>query len=211
IRQVDVVARMVDEFSAFARMPKPEMSLNDIIDVVRGPVDLQQLGNNANIAFDIDFPAAPVTIQCDPRMINQVITNLVKNASEAVEAKALKDDTPADYRGRIGVSIVPSERDVVIEVVDNGIGLPKANRGRLTEPYITHREKGTGLGLAIVLKVIEQHGGKLALEDAPLNETRTSGALIRITLPRPDPTTTSPEPSKREAPQPAATTLSPAR
>ena len=111
------------------------------------------------------------------------MTNLIKNAAEAIEAYGEAQGRPPNYKGEIEVRLVPSSDRVAIEVIDNGVGLPKQNRAKLLEPYVTTRAKGTGLGLAIVQKVVEQHAGTLTLEDAPLSQTRTRGALVRMTLP----------------------------
>jgi len=182
IRQVGDVARMVDEFSSFARMPKPEMATHDIREVVRDPVFLYQM-SGSEIEYKLEMPKERIMVSCDARLLSQAITNLVKNASEAVQAMAESADKPAQYRGRVETRVQVVGTRVLIEVIDNGIGLPKQNRSRLLEPYVTTRAKGTGLGLAIVQKVIEQHAGTLTLEDAPPAEGRTRGALVRIDLP----------------------------
>jgi two-component system nitrogen regulation sensor histidine kinase NtrY len=123
-------------------------------------------------------------VTCDRRLIAQAVTNLVKNAQEAVQSYADGHKDEAGWRGRIETVVHRRDDHVDIEVIDNGAGLPKQNRNRLLEPYVTTKgHKGTGLGLAIVLKSVEQHGGTLALEDAPAIPERKHGALIRITLP----------------------------
>ena len=124
-------------------------------------------------------PTSRSSCSFDRRLITQAVTNLVKNASEAVEA-ATREPGQASPAGRAASRrVVRRNGDRVdIEVIDNGIGLPKQNRARLLEPYVTTKgHKGTGLGLAIVQKIIEQHGGTLALEDAPPAPGRTHGAL----------------------------------
>jgi two-component system nitrogen regulation sensor histidine kinase NtrY len=184
IRQVEDVTRMVDEFSAFARMPKPQMEDHDIRDVVRASVLDRQMGNG-DIAFDKRLGDEPVFVSCDRRLIAQAIHNLVKNAEEAIQQYAESPDKEAGWKGRIETVVRRNGNRVDIEVIDNGAGLPKQNRMRLLEPYVTTKgqKKGTGLGLAIVQKSVEQHGGSLALEDAPTGPGRSHGALIRITLP----------------------------
>jgi two-component system, NtrC family, nitrogen regulation sensor histidine kinase NtrY len=183
IRQVGDVTRMVDEFSAFARMPKPQMEDHDIRDVVRAAVLDRQMASH-DLTFDKKFPSEPVIVSCDRRLISQAISNLVKNAEEAIQAYADNPDREPGWRGRIETVVRRNGDRVDIEVIDNGPGLPKHNRARLLEPYVTTKgNKGTGLGLAIVHKSVEQHGGTLALEDAPPAPGRTHGALIRITLP----------------------------
>ena len=202
IRQVGDVTRMVDEFSAFARMPKPQMEEHDIRDVVRASVLDRQMGNG-EIAFDKRLGDDPVLVSCDRRLIAQAIHNLVKNAEEAIQQYAESPDKEEGWRGRIETVVRRNGNRVEIEVIDNGPGLPKQNRMRLLEPYVTTKgqKKGTGLGLAIVQKSVEQHNGTLALEDAPAAPGRSHGALIRITLPA---SRTPAGPISRQQPEPAA-------
>ena len=184
IRQVGDVTRMVDEFSAFARMPKPQMEDHDIRDVVRASVLDRQMANG-EIAFDKKFPSEPIIVSCDRRLISQAIHNLVKNAEEAIQGYTESADKEPGWQGRIETIVRGNGAHVDIEVIDNGPGLPKHNRARLLEPYVTTKghKKGTGLGLAIVQKSVEQHGASISLEAAPPGPGRTHGALMRITLP----------------------------
>jgi two-component system nitrogen regulation sensor histidine kinase NtrY len=182
IRQVGDVARMVDEFSSFARMPKPQMEPHDLREALRDPVTLFQMGTR-DIDIALEIPRSPVQMLADRRLISQAVTNLVKNAAEAIQQFAESDDRPPDYRGRITVKLTATGQRATIEVIDNGIGLAKHNRSRLLEPYVTTKAKGTGLGLAIVQKVVEQHGGALTLEDAPQPVLGGRGALVRMVLP----------------------------
>jgi two-component system nitrogen regulation sensor histidine kinase NtrY len=138
---------------------------------------------NKDVALKLTIPDTPVHVRVDQRLISQAVTNLIKNATEAIEGYGEAQGRPPGYKGEIEVRVQPSSDRIAIEVIDNGIGLPKQNRAKLLEPYVTTRAKGTGLGLAIVQKIVEQHGGTLSLEDAPLTETRTRGALVRMTLP----------------------------
>lgn len=181
-RQTGQIKSMVDEFASFARMPQPVMADQDLRLAVQEPAVLFREGNK-DIDFKLELPDSPVTTRFDLRLISQAVTNLIKNGAEAIESYGDAQGRPAGYKGNIEVRLVPAADRVAIEVIDNGIGLPKQNRAKLLEPYVTTRAKGTGLGLAIVQKVVEQHGGTLALEDAPLTETRTRGALVRLTLP----------------------------
>jgi two-component system nitrogen regulation sensor histidine kinase NtrY len=183
VRQVGDIKSMVDEFASFARMPKPEMERTDLKDAVLEPVILFR-ESHPNLTFEARLPDEPVLADCDRRLITQAVTNLVKNAAEAIATFADSPEHPADFKGRIEV-VLRREGDLAfIEVIDNGIGLPRQNRNRLLEPYVTTKgHKGTGLGLAIVQKVTEQHGGSLTLEDAPPAPDRPSGALVRLTLP----------------------------
>jgi two-component system nitrogen regulation sensor histidine kinase NtrY len=184
IRQVGDVTRMVDEFSAFARSPKPQMEEHDIRDVVRTAVlDRQMAG--ADIAFDTKVGKEPIIVTCDRRLMAQAVGNLVKNAQEAIQSYGESGEREPEWSGRIETVVRRNSAHVDIEVIDNGPGLPKHNRTRLLEPYVTTKgeKKGTGLGLAIVQKSVEQHNGSLSLEDAPPGPGRTHGALIRIRLP----------------------------
>jgi two-component system nitrogen regulation sensor histidine kinase NtrY len=202
IRQVGDVTRMVDEFSAFARSPKPQMEDHDIREVVKAAVlDRQMAG--ADIAFDTRLPKEPIVVTCDRRLISQAVINLVKNAQEAIQHYAEDPGREPGWAGRIDTVVRRQGDRVDIEVIDNGPGLPKQNRTRLTEPYVTTKgNKGTGLGLAIVQKSVEQHNGALSLEDAPPAPGRTHGALIRISLPaRPAPLR---EATQQPRPAPAA-------
>src|ERR1700754_1841116 len=154
VRQVDDIRRMVDEFSRFARMPKPVMEGEDVADTVRQAVFLMRVGH-PEIDIEAEIKDDPMRAQFDRRLISQALTNIIKNATEAIEA------VPADElgKGRIEVVAALDGADIVIDVIDNGVGLPKVSRSRLLEPYVTTREKGTGLGLAIVGRVLEDHGG----------------------------------------------------
>jgi two-component system nitrogen regulation sensor histidine kinase NtrY len=181
IRQVSDIGRMVDEFSAFARMPKPVMERHDVREIVREAVFLFQV-SRSEIAFELDLPERPVMALSDRRLLAQAVTNLVKNASEAIDS-AVETDPARAGKGRILAKVRGKGDRVQITVVDNGCGLPKENRERLVEPYMTTREKGTGLGLAIVQRIVEQHGGTLTLADAPKRNGKMEGASVRIDLP----------------------------
>jgi two-component system nitrogen regulation sensor histidine kinase NtrY len=175
VRQVDDIKRMVDEFSRFARMPKAVVADDDVADAVRQVVFLLRVAH-PDIDFQVELPAEPMTARFDRRLISQALTNIVKNAIEAIGA------VPAAElgRGRIVIDARREAKDVVIDVVDNGVGLPKENRARLLEPYVTTREKGTGLGLAIVGRILEEHGGKLELRDAAEKIPGARGAWMQL-------------------------------
>jgi two-component system nitrogen regulation sensor histidine kinase NtrY len=175
VRQVDDIKRMVDEFSKFARMPKPVMAAEDVADTVRQAVFLQRVGN-AEIDIELELAEDPMPARFDRRLISQALTNIIKNATEAVAAM------PQNERGRghIRVAAARDGDDIVIDVVDNGIGLPAENRSRLLEPYVTTREKGTGLGLAIVGRILEEHGGRIELHDAANKIPGERGAWVRM-------------------------------
>ena len=162
VRQVDDIKRMVDEFSSFARMPKPRMGQEDIVDTVRQVLFMMRIAH-PDIHFVDEAPDSPIEAQFDRRLLSQSVTNIIKNAAEAVEA------VPEDERGpgEIRVAVRREADTVVIEVTDNGKGFPAEGRHRLLEPYMTTREGGTGLGLAIVSKILEEHGGGIQLNDNP--------------------------------------------
>jgi two-component system nitrogen regulation sensor histidine kinase NtrY len=175
VRQVDDIRRMVDEFSRFARTPKPVMADEDVTDTVRQAVFLMRVGN-AEIDIDAEVAEDPMPARFDRRLISQALTNLIKNAAEAIAA------VPAGEPGKGSIRVFAARDggDIVIDVVDNGVGLPKENRSRLLEPYVTTREKGTGLGLAIVGRIIEEHGGHIELHDAAEKLPGQRGAWIRL-------------------------------
>jgi two-component system, NtrC family, nitrogen regulation sensor histidine kinase NtrY len=160
IRQVGDLGRIVDEFSSFARMPKAVPEPNSLASIIQEATVLQRV-SSADIDIVIKDETADLVFPFDRRLITQAITNLVKNAREAIEARV-----KPKQRGRIVVETGRDQQTPFIRVTDNGIGLPQENRNRLAEPYMTTREKGTGLGLAIVKRVMEEHGGRLKLEDA---------------------------------------------
>ena len=180
IRQVGDIGRMVDEFSAFARMPSPEMRVENIVTLCREALVLPR-NAHPEIRFDADLPNRPVEIPCDARQISQVLTNLIQNAIDAIEGR----DTPETGvlpPGRVELGLTVDESSVTLEISDNGRGLPPDERERLTEPYVTTREKGTGLGLAIVRKIIEDHNAVLELDDRD-----GGGATVRVILPAKSP------------------------
>ena len=193
IRHVGDIGRMVDEFSAFARMPAPSLRQHNVTDIVRQSVFPQQVAH-PDIEYVSNLPEAPIDLRCDSRQIGQVLTNVLKNAAEAIQGREPADDLPT---GRIGVTLEDEGPQIMLTIRDNGRGLPPDQRERLTEPYVTTRTKGTGLGLAIVKKIVEDHGGQLALADAP-----GGGACVTVTFPiKPnagsDDTADTPPPSGR--------------
>jgi two-component system nitrogen regulation sensor histidine kinase NtrY len=172
IRQVGDIGRMVDEFSSFARMPAPVIKSENLGEILRQSLFMARTGY-PKVSFQAEIPKEALPINCDGRLIGQAMTNLLKNAVEAIDGRE-GDDLPP---GLITLAVVHrgAELDVVIE--DNGKGLPAEQRDRLTEPYVTTRAKGTGLGLAIVKKIMEDHGGELILEDRADGE---AGARVRL-------------------------------
>ena len=180
VRQTGDLRRIVDEFSKFARMPEPDRHPEDLLAVVRDAVTLQQSGQ-PGVSILADFPDHPVMAEIDATMISQALTNLIKNAGEAIETLK-KKGAPDNLVPEIHVSMTHSGSDCRITIADNGIGLPE-DRARLFEPYVTTRDEGTGLGLPIVKKIIEEHGGTLTLQDAPVFDGQTHfGAMAVIHL-----------------------------
>ena len=175
VRQVDDIRRMVDEFSRFARMPKPVIEGEDVADTVRQAVFLMRVGH-PDVHIEAEIKDEPMRAQFDRRLISQALTNIIKNATEAIEAVPVEELG----KGRIDVIAARESDDIVIDVIDNGIGLPKVSRARLLEPYVTPREKGTGLGLAIVGRVLEDHGGRIELNDASEIRPGARGAWVRL-------------------------------
>jgi two-component system nitrogen regulation sensor histidine kinase NtrY len=181
VRQTGDLRRIVDEFSKFARMPEPDRKLTDLGDLVRNAVTLQRQHLDESITSQLPEGAVPVEV--DETMIGQALTNLIKNAGEAIESLREKG-APEGYRPQIRVALALTETQAVVTIADNGIGLPE-DRARLFEPYVTTRDKGTGLGLPIVRKIVEEHGGSLELSDAPRLEGDTHrGACAEMRLPR---------------------------
>jgi two-component system nitrogen regulation sensor histidine kinase NtrY len=199
VRQVDDIRRMVDEFSRFARMPKPVIEGEDAADTVRQAVFLMRVGH-PDVDIVAEIKDEPLRAQFDRRLISQALTNIIKNATEAIEA------VPPEQlgKGRVDVIAARENDDIVIDVIDNGIGLPKVSRARLLEPYVTTREKGTGLGLAIVGRVLEDHGGRIELHDAAEIRPGARGAWMRLRF------AISGHAAKAEGKEPASETKQPA-
>jgi len=176
IRQVGDIGRMVDEFSSFARMPAPKFAPENAAELLRAAVFAQRVAN-PDIQLDLQDTAQSAAFVADGRMVAQALTNVLKNAGEAVAAKrAQNPDAPA----RMIARLEENEDGLTFVVEDDGIGLPAKDRDRLTEPYVTTREKGTGLGLAIVKRICEDHGGELLLGDA----VELTGARVAMRFPR---------------------------
>jgi two-component system nitrogen regulation sensor histidine kinase NtrY len=170
IRQVGDLGRIVDEFSSFARMPSAVPEMNNLNELVREATVLQRV-SASDIDIELKLREPSLVFPFDRRLITQAVTNLVKNAREAVEARAERS-----ARGRLVIETGLAGASPILRVTDNGIGLPVENRNRLAEPYMTTREKGTGLGLAIVKRIMEEHGGRLTLTDAPNGQ----GAVVTL-------------------------------
>ena len=181
-RQTDDIRRIVDEFSKFARMPELKRKNEDLCALVSSIITLQRAGQ-PTVSINFSIPDNPIVLSIDATLINQAITNILKNAGEAIETRKTKH-AHLKVEGVINVQIKENAEIIQIKISDNGIGLPQ-DRSRLFEPYVTTREKGTGLGLAIVKKIVEEHGGVLRLEDsAPFENGNIIGALVSIDLPK---------------------------
>ncbi|MEO9469179.1 ATP-binding protein [Parasphingorhabdus sp.] len=175
VRQVGDLRNIVDEFSSFARMPKPVFREENLVDILKQAMFLQDV-SNPDIEFEFLTEANEIELVCDRRQLGQALTNVIKNAVEAIEQKKDIDGDEAGSAGQICLRILDGddgEEAIVVQLDDNGIGLP-ADRERIVEPYMTTREKGTGLGLAIVKKIIEEHFGEIAFDDAPDGGTRVT-------------------------------------
>ncbi len=187
VRQVSDIGRMVDEFSAFARMPAPIMAEEDLGALCRQAIFLQQSAH-PQFSYHIDLPEGLTILNCDATQMSRALNNLLQNAADAIEGRMA--DGASEPPGEIWLSVGRTPNQVTILVEDNGRGLPRAERNRLTEPYVTTRAKGTGLGLAIVKKIMEDHGGDLVLGDrngggAAVKLVFTVGAAATTTNIRP--------------------------
>ncbi len=165
--QVEIIRRLIDEFSAFARMPPPELKAEPVGDIVRRTVELHR-ASHPDIAFALELPAEEVTLTCDGRKLAQALTNLLQNAAQAITEARVQ-------AGRITSAVEARGPEIRITVADNGPGWPDNDLHRLTEPYVTSRRNGTGLGLAIVKRIMEEHGGRLLLAPAP-----DGGAMVTL-------------------------------
>ena len=173
VRQVGDLRRMVDEFSSFARMPKPAFNEEPVVEIARQALFLHEVAH-PEIKFSLEAPDPSPKLVCDRRLLGQALTNVVKNGVEAIQHRREAEREGDEPQDRIAINIRRDDERIAIEVSDTGIGLP-ADRGRLTEPYMTTRAKGTGLGLAIVKKIVEEHFGQIEFEDLP-----EGGSIVRF-------------------------------
>jgi two-component system nitrogen regulation sensor histidine kinase NtrY len=189
VRQVNDLRRMVDEFSSFARMPKPVFRDESLTDIVRQSLFLHEVAH-PEIRFSFTGPDETVRLACDRRQLGQAFTNILKNAVEAVQEKASRDGSEA-VSGTIDVVLDQRDGRVSVEIGDSGVGLP-AERERLTEPYMTTRTRGTGLGLAIVKNIIEEHHASMNFSDRA-----EGGTIVTIAF---DPSALSPDAIAEDTP-----------
>lgn len=177
LRQVSDIGRMVQEFSDFARMPKPTPSRFDFAALITDVVFAQRVVN-PDYKFTLELPPSGLSILGDERLLGQALTNIVKNAAEALSSRSQTDET----QGQISISVEASEEDgfIFVQIEDNGPGFPEEAREQLLEPYVTAKEGGTGLGLAIVNRVIMDHGGSVQLLEP---KHGVVGAIVKIVLP----------------------------
>ena len=182
IRQTDGLRRMVDEFSEFTRLPEPDKIPFNIIDIV-DEVILLQSNVNSEITINKQYDQERIMTLIDPTMISQALNNLIKNSLESINSATKNKVLKKEKNGLIKIAIISNEKNIIIKIQDNGIGLPK-KKSQLFEPYVTSRENGIGLGLAIVKKIIEEHDGYLDLVDAEIFDGfKHRGATAQITLP----------------------------
>ncbi|MBL9059716.1 MAG: PAS domain-containing protein, partial [Mangrovicoccus sp.] len=180
VRQTNDLRRIVDEFSKFARMPEPEQARQDLAKLVRDAVFLQATGT-PEVQVESRVPDDEVIADVDGTLMSQAVINLVKNAIEATQARA--ETEGEGFVGKVLVRLEQRPQVIRLTVDDNGPGFPP-DRSKLFEPYVTTRARGTGLGLPIVKKIVEEHGGRIRLEDAaPLDEDGHRGARVVVTLP----------------------------
>ena len=175
VRHVGDIGRMVDEFSAFARMPLPVLRPEDVGRIAREALVLQRSAR-PEIVWTTDIPERGPMAVCDRRLLGQALTNLLQNAADSV---LMRQRHPGESAGHIGLTVEVAHGTVSLSVQDDGVGLPEGDRTRLTEPYVTHKPKGTGLGLAIVKKIMEDHGGEVLLDD----RGDGPGAVATLSLP----------------------------
>ncbi len=202
VRQVEDIGRMVDEFSSFARMPQPTFKVENLTEICREAVFLER-NRNPDTEIEAELPDQPLPVRCDSRQISRALTNILKNAAESIEGRLA--ETGGDEAGRIRVILRLPDGvldEVAIVVEDNGKGLPD-ERENLTEPYVTTREKGTGLGLAIVHKIMEDHEGRVVLENRD-----GGGARVSLVMPVGDMEETAGDPAPEDTAMETAVTLS---
>jgi two-component system, NtrC family, nitrogen regulation sensor histidine kinase NtrY len=180
VRQVGQIGKLITEFSSFARMPNPIMKEEDLSEICRQAVFLQKEAR-PSLVFQLQIPNYSVMVRCDAQQISQLLTNLLQNAIDALEAYYSLETSVSDQlsSAQISLTLEDVNEKVLIIVEDNGPGFPKEGREHLTEPYFTTHTKGTGLGLAIVAKIVEDHRGKLELGDSSMK-----GAKVTIELPK---------------------------
>ena len=171
---------MVEEFSNFARMPEPKFADEDLASLVKEAAILQIAGA-PQVKFDLSEIDPFLKVKCDRGLISQALTNVLKNAVEAILARTEAQTSEGSdvIPGRISLSLDRIGDHARIRVTDNGIGLPKKERKTVVEPYVTTKSRGTGLGLAIVKRMVEEHGGKLTLSD---NAKAKTGTCVELTL-----------------------------
>jgi two-component system, NtrC family, nitrogen regulation sensor histidine kinase NtrY len=177
VRQVTDIGRMVDEFSAFARMPAPRFEVDDICEALRQAVFAQRIAS-PDIDVTSALPPEPIMVSMDTRLITQAFANILKNAAEGIATRGAKAGD--SVIGEIHASLRLEGGKAHIDIIDNGVGFPVQDRRRLLEPYMTTRAKGTGLGLAIVARAFEEHGGGLELADRSDGQ---KGACVRMSIP----------------------------
>lgn len=173
VRQVGDLRNIVDEFSSFARMPKPVLRQESIIDIVGHAIFLHEVAHT-DISFTFKHDSEISPLICDRRQLGQAITNILKNAVEAIQERKKNGNVPDNFKGIITAKVEALDDNLTLSISDNGTGLPK-DRDRIVEPYVTTRATGSGLGLAIVKKIIEEHFAEVSF-----NDVEGGGAMISI-------------------------------
>lgn len=207
IRQVDDMRRMVDEFSSFARMPRPVLKPENISELC-GEIIFLERNRTEMVEYDIKLAAPDMSLLCDRQQIARLLTNLVKNAAEGIFSKYDIDPDQAHITehdaplGKVSLELLETNQEIIIRIEDNGIGFPQEERERLTDPYVTTRTKGTGLGLAIAKKIVEEHQGKMALKDRA-----GGGAIVELHFPELEEHGSSPQKEKESNPMDMAIRL----
>jgi two-component system nitrogen regulation sensor histidine kinase NtrY len=172
------IGKMVEEFVSFARMPTPRFEQEDLATLIRKALFSAQVAW-PSIEYDFDIPETPVYFLCDERQITQVLTNLLKNAAEAIESRQTPDNGNESFKSKIAVKLEVEADKLVLTIEDNGPGFPQTDMQKVLDPYVTTRSKGTGLGLAIVKKIIEDHQGIITLSNLA-----EGGARVVLSFPQ---------------------------
>ena len=158
------------------------MARDDVVKTVQEALFTQKVAN-PGINFELAITEKQNIAEFDNRLLSQALINVIKNAVEAIEAQFANEDGKRKEKGQVSVKVWHDKAMIVMDVIDNGKGLPEEDRQKLLEPYMTTRQKGTGLGLAIVRKILEDHGGTIELMDAPSVAEGGHGAMMRLRLP----------------------------
>ncbi len=175
IRQVAALRGMVDEFSEFARMPTPSMQIVDLGELCQEVIFLLEM-QHRHVPIRLQVEANDAVVDCDPGQITRALNNILINAVHAVEARRARIED--DAAGEIRLTVRRIGAYVSATVEDDGDGVPEDMLDSIVEPYVTTKQEGTGLGLAIVQRILEEHGGALAIRNRA-----GGGAVVELQLP----------------------------